>query len=237
MTVRHIGWLIMVGISLLGACTHKPPTIAHTHIGHGITGFDGTPGEKGLFVVAEQRGNEVLQAAEQAAAPGRSLAEKQVAIRSLLALTVSEDYGLRKALAEAESHITYAAGSDDASANIRQGAAEFSRNVDIVLKRSDLVALLANDVIGSSDPSEADLLIEQIHKLARENVEGVKASDGSIESPGIIQLRTQLDAMIAAEDPAYQPVDRWYLFHLVRLPNCDNCWAWRKWADSSNRGY
>ena len=38
------------------------------------------------------------------------------------------------------------------------------------------------------------------------------------------KLREMLDAIIRNEVPPYTPVDRWYLFHLVRLPDCDNCW-------------
>jgi hypothetical protein len=35
----------------------------------------------------------------------------------------------------------------------------------------------------------------------------------------LTQLRGQLLAMIARENPPYRTVDEWYLFNLVRLPN------------------
>ena len=40
---------------LAGGCTTRPPTIAHVHIGHAITGVHVTPQQEGYFVVAEKR--------------------------------------------------------------------------------------------------------------------------------------------------------------------------------------
>ena len=36
---------------------------------------------------------------------------------------------------------------------------------------------------------------------------------------GLLQLRKELEAMIARENPRYVTVPQWYLFNLVRLPN------------------
>jgi hypothetical protein len=227
---------LVTGFLAVAGCSHVPPTIAHTHIGHSITGFDGTPEEKGLFVIAESRGNEALEFATQAARENTSLAQKQTAVRQLLVATISEEYGLRLALSQADGHISFASKSEDASANVRRAGPEFSAQAQVVLQRCDLMALLANDVLGSSTLNEADLLTTQIYDLARANVHGDDAKQGT-SSVGLTQLRTYLDAMVGRENPSYVPVDRWYLFHLVRLPDCDNCWAWHKWANSSNRGY
>ena len=45
--------LILVLVTL-SSCTTRPPTIAHVHIGHALTGWVETPDSKGFFVVAEK---------------------------------------------------------------------------------------------------------------------------------------------------------------------------------------
>jgi len=230
-------WLIAILVVGACACTSTPPTIAHTHIGHAITAFDGTPGEKGLFTEAEARADEALRYANQAVEPQATMADMKRAVDQVMTATVSEDYGLRKALVDSQSHITFAADSADASANVKDWAVRFASGVDEVVGRCDLIALLANDVRRSGNESEIRLLSARIRDLADANVNGGASATGAVSAPGTHQLRTMLDAMIDGEDPRYVTVERWYLFHLVRLPNCDNCWAWRKWANSSNRGY
>jgi hypothetical protein len=51
-----------------------------------------------------------------------------------------------------------------------------------------------------------------------------------------MQLRKELDAMIARENPPYVTVDQWYLFNLVRLPN--GRWVFDKFGRGGNiEGY
>ena len=57
----------------------------------------------------------------------------------------------------------------------------------------------------------------------------------TLEEYGMKQLRRDLDAMIAAEDPAYQTVDRWYLFNLIRLPS--GTWMFRRSKSGQSQGY
>lgn len=224
--------VIILTIGLLGtACSHQPPTIAHTHIGHAITAFDGTPDEQGLFTIAEDRANTALEHAKAAASEQSSLAQIKYRIDQVLIASGREDFGLRRTIDEAANHITYASTVDDASANVRATAPRIREMSDAVLERCDLILLLGQDVATTDSLDEARLLAEQIEVLAMANVAG--DDDG----PGIEQIRSVLDDMVNSENPAYVTVDRWYLFHLVRLPNCDTCWAWRKWANSSNRGY
>ena len=96
-----LGFGMCVGL-LVGqfGCATKAPTIAHTHIGHAITGFQGTPGDKGLFVVAEDRGVEAqsymtdLLASSDPARSGQAL-------DALLTTLVGENYGLKRSVHEA----------------------------------------------------------------------------------------------------------------------------------------
>ena len=149
-------------------------------------------------------------------------------------MLAGEDYGFTRALREAESHVVFAAEADDASANVKASAARFSQGVADVLRRSDLATLLAGDLVRSSDDAESAQLVAQIQDLVNRTADGAGADELEV---GVAQLREMMDAMVANESPPYVTVDRWYLFHLVRLPDCDTCWAWRKWANSSNRGY
>ncbi len=224
--------LAVILMLAMTACTHKPPTIAHTHIGHAITAFDGTPGEKGLFTVAEERAIEAVTQAEAAAREGNDLGEIKIYVQAVVEAYGSEDFGIKQAMNEAARHIEFAATSEDASSNVQRAAREVRTAADDVLNRCDLVILLGNDVLNTLSLNEGQLLAQKIRDLARINVDG-----GSAGEYGVKQIRTLIDEMIDAEDPAYVTVDRWYLFHLVRLPNCDTCWAWKKWANSSNRGY
>lgn len=224
--------VFVLAIGMLGsACSHQPPTIAHTHIGHAITAFDGTPEEQGLFTIAEDRAEEALIHARAAVSDNADLSQIKSRIDQVLAATGREDFGLRRTLDEAANHITYASTVDDATMNVRSTAPRIREMSDSILERCELIALLGRDIATTSSIDEARLLAEQIRMLAEANVRG--DDDG----PGVEQIRQVLDDMVENEDPAYVTVDRWYLFHLVRLPNCDTCWAWRKWANSSNRGY
>jgi len=223
---------ISSGLFALTGCAHVPPTIAHTHIGHAVTAFDGTPEEKGLFTIAEERASEALTHAQAAASIGNELNDIQQHVQAVVEIYGDDDFGIRRAMDEAARHIEFAAASADASPNVRQASEEVREAANGILNRSDLITLLGDDAQKTRSLEEGQVLATEIHKLAQINVAG-----GDAGEHGIIQIRTLIDEMIDAEDPAYVTVDRWYLFHLVRLPDCDTCWAWRKWANSSNRGY
>jgi len=230
--------LLAVSCVLMTACAHVPPTIAHTHIGHAITGFDGAPEEKGLFTVAEERAQEIVKHADAASRETNDLNSLKQHVQTVIDKTNSDEYGLRHSLEHAVRHIDFAANSVDASANVKQAAPEIAAAAGEVLKRCDLIALLGSDVLATESLNEGQLLTEQIRQLAQTNLSGGVAADGAgATENGVIQVRARLDRMIDSENPPYVTVDRWYLFHLVRLPNCDSCWAWRKWANASNRGY
>ncbi len=49
---------------------------------------------------------------------------------------------------------------------------------------------------------------------------------------GLLQLRKELEAVIAREKPPYVTVDQWYLFNLVRLPN--GKWVFDKFGRGGN---
>jgi hypothetical protein len=230
-------------VTLLAAsgCVARPPTIAHVHLGHALTGVHVTPGREGYLLVAEERVAAIHQLARKAAA-GSQLHAIKTDIGAAVKATVSDDeFGLRHSLVQASNHISFAATSDDASANVRAAAPKFANEVVRVVERCDLIGLLGKDVAASTWTDEARVLATEIAKLAEQNLNGEDADgDGVIGGKpreyGMKQLRRELDQMIAREVPPYRTVDQFYLFNLVKLPN--GKWVFDKLARGGNvEGY
>lgn len=206
-------------------CVARPPSIAHVHLGHALTGVSVTPGQKGYLLEAEERAQNARQLAQQAALSTSSLEQIKANVDAAVQATNSEDaFGLKHSLVLASNHIMFAATSDDASRNVRESAPIFAHDIGRVVERCELIGLLGKDVAASSDISEARLLAEEIAKLAAQNVDGDDSDgDGIIgnnpKEYGMVQLRAELLGIIGREDPPYRTVDQYYLFNLVRLPN------------------
>jgi hypothetical protein len=211
-------------LTLLCACMVHPPTIAHVHIGHAVTAVHVTPGHEGYLSVAELRANEAYAAAKSAHGDA-DLRRLKAHIAAVVDATDSQDnFGVRQSVTMAANHISFAATSADASANVIRFAPAFATDTAALVERCNYIDLLGKDVASSASLKEASLLAEEILKLARANVEGndSNADDagGSASSQyGLVQLRAEIQAMLARETPPYRTVDQWYLFNLVRLPN------------------
>jgi hypothetical protein len=234
--------LAVILLAMVAAgCVNRPPTIAHVHIGHAITGVHVTPNHEGYMATAQRRAQETLDMAEKAAA-SQDLEEIKRAVVSTLAATDSSDnFGVKEAVIMAVNHITFAASSDDASLNVQKSAPIFAADSTRVVQRCDLILLLGKDVGTSTSVKEASISVAEIVKLARANIEGDDSNgDGVVGSApteyGLLQLRKELEAMIARENPPYVTVDQWYLFNLVRLPN--GKWVFDKFGRGGNiEGY
>lgn len=237
MTMRT-AWRAIVVLFLLSTasgCVTRPPTIAHVHLGHALTGVHVTPNRDGYLLVAQARAKEAYASADQAAAGG-TLDQVQTAVAAVLTATSSEDnFGLKQSLVLAANHVSFAATSEDASANVQGSAPVFAHDIARLIERCELIALLGKDVAAGKSREEADVAVEEMVKLTRANLEGEDADhDGKVGSTpaefGVAQVRGEFDAMIARESPPYRTVDQWYLFNLVRLPS-------GRWVfDKLNRG-
>jgi len=213
--------LCVVGVT---ACTSRPPTIAHVHIGHAITGVHVTPNQEGYLVTAERRGREASEFVKLAAASNDLAEIKKNAAAAVHATDSEEDFGVKQAIVMAANHITFAATSDDASVNVQRAAPIFATDITRVVERCELIVLLGKDVASSTSAKDAGASVAEMGKLTSANLEGDDSNgDGVVGSApseyGLIQLRKELEAMIARENPPYQTVPQWYLFNLVRLPN------------------
>lgn len=234
----HTAWRAIVVLFLLATasgCVTRPPTIAHVHLGHALTGVHVTPNRDGYLLVAQARAKEAYASADQAATAG-TLDQVQTAIAAVLTATSSEDnFGLKQSLVLAANHVSFAATSEDASTNVQGSAPVFAHDIARLIERCELIALLGKDVAAGKSREEADVAVEEIVKLTRANLEGEDADhDGKVGSTpaefGVAQVRHEFDAMIARENPPYRTVDQWYLFNLVRLPS-------GRWVfDKLNRG-
>ena len=220
-------------------CVSRPPSIAHVHLGHALTGVHVTPGKQGYLLVAEKQAEDVVALAQKAV-QASDLAQLKAGVTAAVNATNSEaEFGLKHSLVMASNHISFAATSTDASANVQKSAPEFARDTVRVVERCELIALLGKDVQASARMDEARLLAGEIVALAKANLEGEDADgDGRIVATeyGMQQLRAELDAMISRESPPYRTVDQWYLFNLVKLPN--GRWVFDKLGRGGNiEGY
>lgn len=228
------GFIVSAG---LFGCVTRPPTIAHIHLGHALTGVHVTPGQVGYLSVAEERAVAAVESSRKAAQAGTLTQIKHAVADAAKASASDEEFGLRLAMVQASSHISFAADADDASDNVRAGAAQFARNIGGVVERCNLIELLAKDVAAAARVDEAKTLAREIETLAQHNLDGVDADrDGVIGNQpveyGFTQLRRNITDMVAREQPPYRTVDQTYLFNLVRLPN--GKWVFDKFRRGGN---
>jgi hypothetical protein len=216
---------IAVAAAAAGGCvTARPPTIAHVHIGHALTGVHVTPDHKGYVLVAEQRADEALAAAETAN-HAKDLPALKASVAEVINATDSQDnFGVKQSLILAANHISFAATSADATDNVIRFAPEFKANIAPVIGRCDYIDLLAKDVAATQSMQQASLIVQEILGAVRANVAGDDSQHRGVKGTipadyGMLQLRDQLTAMIGRENPPYRTVDDWYLFNLVRLPS------------------
>src|SRR6201992_2614549 len=106
-TRLHAALAIAVAMPFAAGCvSRRPPTVAHVHIGHAITGVHVTPNKEGYLVSAERRAKEAADLASKAAA-SNDLAEIKQDIADAERSTSSRDgFGVRESLVMAVNHVT-----------------------------------------------------------------------------------------------------------------------------------
>jgi hypothetical protein len=228
-------------LAVTTGCAYQAPTIAHIHLGHTITGVEGTPGEAGFLTVAEQSSQTALDHANKAVTEGQSLDEIKTHVAAANQITnIEEETSLKHAVDHAMDHVRFAVESEDASDNVRESYENLKPISEGIFYRSNLIQLFAEDLGNTSSQEDARFVAEQVQQLTYANRNGEDLDDdGEIGSQprefGMVQIQAEIDAMIAREDPPYVAVDRWYLFNLIRLP--DGKWIFRPAGSSAARGY
>jgi hypothetical protein len=248
MKFRYISTLIVALMIMETGCTVKRPTIAHTHIGHALTGWIDTPDKEGLFIVAEKKARQAMESAKLGTSEPIDMARIKQHLKQVIAATnppqpsdgSGVSYGVKQALSGAIGHLTYAATSDDATSNVRQFVSKFESDAGAVLDRCDLITTLSTDIVNSRSMEESKLLAAEVYKLTQANLFGGDANaDGKVGGNpgefGLKQLRQEIEAMLDREKPPYTAVNQWYLFNLIRLP--DGRWIFRNKFGDKNDAY
>jgi len=219
--------LMLAVLALAAGCVSRPPTVAHVHIGHAITGVHVTPNKEGYLVSAEKRAREAADLASKAAGSHDLVEIKRDIALAEHATNSKDDFGVRESIVMAVNHVTFAATSDDATLNVQKSAPQFAADSTRMVERCDLISLLNKDVQASASLNEALVSVSEIAKLTQANISG---------EYGLAQLRKELEAIVAREKPPYVTVDQWYLFNLVKLPN--GKWVFDKFGRGGNiEGY
>ena len=232
---------LIFALSTSFGCASQAPTIAHVHIGHAITAHASTPGNEGFFQLAEQQATAAVGVVNKFDPNSTSDAILQEQIKALTyVLRYEADHSFQESLQESANHLSFAAESADASPNVRANAGRFSASVEGVLARNDLINLYIRESKTSASMADTWQYADELRKLVTANLNGQDLdANGYIgDTPseyGVRQLRRDLDAMIAAENPPYRTVERWYLFNLIRLPNGD--WMFNRNKSGTSQGY
>jgi hypothetical protein len=238
---RPLVFIILVaafGLSAAGCVTEIPPTIAHTHIGHAVTGWHDTPDKGGLLITAEGEaaiGYDHAGFAQEATAAPDQLREH---VRHVLHAYAPErttpgpglGYGVCNALDGALSHLEFAANSDDATDNVRNSVKEIRANSKILREKCALVPVLAEEIRATDSEVDALILTEELRKITDEVKNGIDVNGNGVVGDnaaeyGIATIHRNLDRMTARERPPYSPVATRWLFSLIRLD--DGTWTFR----------
>src|SRR5690349_21199860 len=88
---------------LLAACVSRPPSIAHVHLGHALTGVHVTPNKQGYLLVAEKQAEDIVTLAQKAST-GADLAQLKADVAAAVKATNSQDeFGLKHSLVMASN--------------------------------------------------------------------------------------------------------------------------------------
>jgi hypothetical protein len=249
LALARLAVALAFGSSLFG-CASQQPLISHAHVGHGLTTWQDTPGNKGLFTVAREE-IDIARHEADAALTAASTAEKAAHINNAIhALNPDQQprgtglgYGAIRALGSAVEHLEYAATSEDASGNIVSSVAPLSQMGEGILSRLRATASGAKTA-GVDDPIALDRAAVELRAGLTSAAQGVDANrngliDATAEEAGLDQLHSQLQAMLDREaDPKYAPLPRKYLLGVVRMP--DGKWIFtsiRNALSRPNYGY
>lgn len=148
-------------------------------------------------------------------------------------LSAGGDYGLRRATAEAVTHLRLASEVPDASSNVQRTVARGNVRGKRIVDRADELVAFMDAGLRSNDVAEMEVIAEEIALVLRQ-IAGGPDVEGTY---GLYEFREDIEAMVAREDPPYQTVDAWYLFNLVKLPSGEWGFASRRSRGVAGAGY
>ena len=143
------------------------------------------------------------------------------------------DYGLRRATAEAVTHLKLASEVPDASANVRRTITRGNVRARRIVDRADELVAFMDAGLRTDDVAEMEIIAEEIALVLRQVAGGPDVENVY----GLYEFREDIEAMVEREDPPYQTVDSWYLFNLVKLPSGEWGFASRRSRGVAGAGY
>lgn len=228
--IRQLSIAALAALGLAACVSVQLPSIAHVHVGHAVTAWPDTPGKKGLFEIAQQEAKIVAEHAGYAVAGARDMKEVKLHLGHVLhALNPALEkqgpglgYGLMKSLDSSADHLGFAAEVKDVSANLKAGLPTVIAALKPLRQEAQVLAILSRDARQSKDLAQVVAYAEEVRQRADKLASQLGAA------------RKQLDGLLAAESPPYQPIAQRYLFGIIRLPSGE--WAYNPDLQSSRRG-
>lgn len=218
------------------ACVQTQPLISHAHIGHALTTWHDTPGQKGLLETAKDEAQYALSIAERL----RNTDDANTLRRGLdeIAYVINPDvfaardypqrYGVMRSLTGVLDHTEFAASSQDSSLNLIKTVNDMSVRGEQVI---DQFRIILDDIQSANEyGDELNPLARKVHARLYDAVNGGHGRRG-VRFYGLVDFERDFDAMVKREqDPRYEPLPKKYLLGLVRLPG--GKWGFR--IDSPN---
>jgi len=187
--------------------------LAHFHIDHIATSWEGTPQSKGLLPTAITEAKIAIQHAEFAASRRGDLAWMKMHTRHVLhAVDPSVEtkgpglgYGVMQAARGISQHIAFASGSDGASENVRAHAVHIATTAENTVIRAHEIVALGEKVLAARGAPQAAPLVQQIKRLSEQLLFGADANgDGIITSQkgegGLNEADKHMGFMAKGED-------------------------------------
>src|SRR5262245_66012911 len=78
----------------------RPPTVAHVHLGHALTGVHVTPGQEGYLLVAEERAASIHDLARKATQASEITQLKSDIAAAVKATNSDDEFGLKHSLVQ-----------------------------------------------------------------------------------------------------------------------------------------
>jgi hypothetical protein len=202
---------------------------AHMHIGHVMTGWKETPGEKGFLPTAIADAQVALEQVERADLEGRvndfvlyggyvlnaldAGADTQTLLKKAyerLPTTYVKieipgtGYGIKRAVAGALQHVRLAAKSEGASDNVKLHAEHVAASLENVAKWTDEAIATARKLISTSDVGDGQILVDELTAQINRIAIGEDANaDGQIGwqagEGGLRQANTHMRLMMKGE--------------------------------------
>ncbi len=200
-TILRVATLVFATASSLSAQAN--PT--HLHIGYLADAYPGTPSGGGLLATAAAEAEIAAEHAELAVAARSNFEDVRLHVGHVLhaldpTLTAEGPglgYGVRRAVADAATHIGLITADSAASDNVKLHAAHISAAIANAVERADMMVSLARQIEAAGSGASADPLIDQLNALGAALVQGRDADgDGRAGArPGEGGLRQAIQHM------------------------------------------